>query len=122
MSDEERSLVRKHPDHHGLAVGRKLAELRHERGLTQEFVAQAAGISCNHYQLLEYGLGKRGERKPANPRLSTLVALSHVLGTTVPDLIGAMFSSGQSMDAPSPPQSDPVRPDAAAVDRPPGSG
>jgi len=73
------------------ALGRTLAELRQERGLTQEVVAQAAGISRNHYQLLEYGLGKRDGRKPANPRLSTLVALSEVLGATVPDLISAMF-------------------------------
>lgn len=69
----------------------RLAELRQERGLTQEKVAEAAGISRNHYQLLEYGLGKRDGRKPANPRLSTLVALSEVLGTTVPELINTMF-------------------------------
>ncbi|GAB7143899.1 helix-turn-helix domain-containing protein [Mycobacterium riyadhense] len=74
------------------ALGRKLAELRLERGLTQEIVAQSAGISRNHYQLLEYGLGKRSDRKPANPRLSTLVALSEVLGTTVPELIDAVFA------------------------------
>ncbi|KLO26949.1 hypothetical protein ABW16_18145 [Mycolicibacter heraklionensis] len=75
------------------ALGRTLAELRQERGLTQETVAEAAGISRNHYQLLEYGLGKRDGRKPANPRLSTLVALSEVLGTTVPALINTVFRS-----------------------------
>lgn len=64
------------------ALGQRLAELRQARGLTQENVAQAAGISRNHYQLLEYGLGQRGDRKPANPRLSTLIALSNVLGTS----------------------------------------
>lgn len=74
-----------------LALGRRLVDLRHASGLTQEQVAEAAGISRNHYQLLEYGLGKRKDRKPANPRLSTLVALSDVLGTTVPDLIEVMF-------------------------------
>ena len=77
-----------------VALGRRLVELRHQRGLTQEVVAQSAGISRNHYQLLEYGLGVRGSRKPANPRLSTLVALSEVLGTTVPELIEAMFAPG----------------------------
>ncbi|QZA17306.1 helix-turn-helix domain-containing protein [Mycobacterium malmoense] len=81
-----------------LALGRKLAELRQQRGLTQEFVAQSAGISRNHYQLLEYGLGQRSNRRPANPRLSTLVALSEVLGTTVPELIGAMFPPGRSTE------------------------
>ena len=80
------------------ALGRRLAELRHQRGLTQEDVAQAAGISRNHYQLLEYGLGQRDSRKPANPRLSTLVALSTVLGTTVPELIDAMFTDGDDAD------------------------
>jgi len=73
------------------ALGQRLAELRQARGLTQENVAQAAGISRNHYQLLEYGLGQRGDRKPANPRLSTLIALSNVLGTSVPELIDGMF-------------------------------
>ena len=74
-----------------LALGRRLIDLRHASGLTQEQVAQAAGISRNHFQLLEYGLGKRTDRKPANPRLSTLVALSRVLGTTVPELVAAIF-------------------------------
>ena len=76
------------------ALGRRLAELRSARGLTQESVAHAAGISRNHYQLLERGLGQRGDRKPANPRLSTLIALSKVLGTSVPDLIDGVFGSG----------------------------
>ncbi|WP_102145822.1 helix-turn-helix domain-containing protein [Mycobacterium hubeiense] len=78
------------------ALGRRLAELRLARGLTQEDVAQAAGISRNHYQLLEYGLGRRNDRKPANPRLSTLIALSEVLGTTVPELIDAMFTADEA--------------------------
>ena len=73
------------------ALARRLATLRRARGLTQEQVAEAAGVSRNHYQLLENGLVKRSDRKPANPRLSTLVALSEVLGTTVPELITAMF-------------------------------
>ncbi|MDT5093129.1 MAG: hypothetical protein QOH60_2492 [Mycobacterium sp.] len=75
------------------ALGQRLIDLRQARGLTQEAVAEAAGISRNHYQLLEYGLVRRGTRKPANPRLSTLVALSEVLGTTVPELIDAMFGA-----------------------------
>lgn len=74
------------------ALGRRLASLRDARGLTQEFVADAAGISRNHYQLLERGLGARNTGKPANPRLSTLVALSEVLGTTVPELVEAIFA------------------------------
>ena len=76
---------------HAKALGQRLVALRYARGLTQEEVAQAAGISRNHYQLLEHGFGQRGERKPANPRLSTLVALSEVLGTSVPELVDAVF-------------------------------
>lgn len=72
-------------------LGRRLQQLREARGLTQEEVAHAAHISRNHYQLLENGWGVRKTRAPANPRLSTLVALSEVLGTTVPDLIDEMF-------------------------------
>lgn len=77
------------------ALGRRLAELRSARGLTQEDVAQAAGISRNHYQLLENGLGERNHRRPANPRLSTLIALSEVLGTSVPELIDTVFTPGR---------------------------
>lgn len=55
-------------------------------------VAEASGMSRNHYQLLEGGLSNRKTRRPANPRLSTLVALSDVLGVSVPELVEAIFS------------------------------
>lgn len=70
-----------------LRLGRRLASLRSFSGLTQEQVAQAAGINRNHYQLLESGLSDRRKNTPANPRFSTLLALADVLGTTLPDLI-----------------------------------
>ncbi|MFB7878021.1 MULTISPECIES: helix-turn-helix transcriptional regulator [unclassified Nocardia] len=72
-------------------LGQRLAALREARGLSQEEVAHAAGISRQHYQLLERGWGVRSTQSPANPRLSTLIALSKVLGTTVPDLVDEMF-------------------------------
>lgn len=73
--------------------------------MTQERVAEAAGISRNHYQLLEYGLSRRTDRKPANPRLSTLIALSEVLGTTIRELIQdiheeALAADGRRIDNP----------------------
>lgn len=77
------------------ALGRRLLGLREERGLTQEALAEASGMSRNHYQLLESGLSNRKTRRPANPRLSTLVALSNVLGVTVPELIEAIFSDAR---------------------------
>lgn len=64
---------------------------RQERGLTQEQVVEEAGISRNHLQLLESGLSNRNGT-PANPKLSTLVALADVLGTDVPSLLSEVFS------------------------------
>jgi transcriptional regulator with XRE-family HTH domain len=74
------------------ALGRRLCDLREARGLTQEVVAEASGMSRNHYQLLERGFSNRKTKRPANPRLSTLVALSDVLGVSVPELIDAIFA------------------------------
>nr|WP_235684137.1 helix-turn-helix transcriptional regulator [Mycolicibacterium mageritense] len=54
-------------------------------------MADAAGISRNHLQLLESGLGNR-DGSPANPRLSTLQGLATVLGTDVPALVTAAFT------------------------------
>ena len=72
-------------------LAERLRVLREAKGLTQERVAHEAGISRNHYQLLEAGWVKRGDRKPSNPRLGTLIAVSEVLGTSVPELINEMF-------------------------------
>jgi transcriptional regulator with XRE-family HTH domain len=43
-------------------------------GMTQEQLAHAAGISRNHVQLLERGIGTE-----TNPRLTTLYALADAL-------------------------------------------
>ncbi|MFB7878022.1 helix-turn-helix domain-containing protein [Nocardia sp. NPDC056064] len=77
-------------------LGQHLAALRTARGLTQEEVALAAGISRQHYQLLEIGLRARNPKKPANPTFSTLVALSDVLGTPLPILLDEVFSRAGS--------------------------
>jgi len=84
QSDIERALAQ--------ALGRRLCDLREERGLTQEVVAEAAGMSRNHYQLLESGISNRQTKRPANPRLSTLIALSGVFGISVPELIATIFA------------------------------
>jgi transcriptional regulator with XRE-family HTH domain len=73
------------------ALGRKLAVLRKARGLTQEALADNAGVSRNHYQLLEIGLSNRETRRPANPTLATLIALCGVLGVTVPEFIESVL-------------------------------
>ena len=77
------------------ALAARLRELRSAKGLSQEAVAHAAGIHRNHYQLLESGLSDRKKQSPANPRLSTLVALCRVYGTTVPDLVVDVFHSDE---------------------------
>ena len=63
-------------------MARALRRLRLDAGLTQEALAYAAGISRNHVQLLERGVGGG-----ANPRLSTLYALADALGCKVIDLL-----------------------------------
>ncbi len=73
------------------ALASRLRRLREEAGLTQEQVAHGAGISRNHYQLLERGLSDRLHGSPSNPRLSTLISLSAVLQTTVPELLVDIF-------------------------------
>ncbi|GAA4403471.1 helix-turn-helix domain-containing protein [Tsukamurella soli] len=70
----------------------RLQTLRLAKGLTQWDVADRAGIARNHYQLLESGWVNRRTKSPSNPRLSTLVAVSEVLGTIVPELIDEMFA------------------------------
>lgn len=74
-------------------LGRRLRELREGIDMSQEQVAHAAGLNRNHYQLLESGLSDRAKNTPANPRLSTLVALCRVYGTTVPDLAIDLFGA-----------------------------
>jgi len=73
------------------ALADRLRSLRAAAGLSQEAVAHGAGLHRNHYQLLESGLSDRKKHTPANPRLSTLVALCTVYDTTVPDLVVDIF-------------------------------
>ncbi|MEP9362736.1 helix-turn-helix transcriptional regulator [Nocardioides sp. CN2-186] len=62
-----------------------LASLRKARSLTQAELAEASGITRNHYQLLESGRTATGEL--ANPRLSTLIALAGGLEVEAPSLL-----------------------------------
>ncbi len=66
--------------------------------MTQEQVANVAQVNRNHYQLLESALSDRAKRTPANPRLSTLVALAEVYGTTVPQLVAEIFAGTSPHD------------------------
>lgn len=55
--------------------------------MSQETVAQAAGISRNHLQVIEMGLSDRTSKKPWNPHLSVLIALCDALGVGVAAVI-----------------------------------
>lgn len=66
-------------------LGRTLARIRHERGLSQERVAAMAGISSTQYQKYEKGQSRPGG--PMNPTLVNLIALSQALGVTVAELL-----------------------------------
>jgi transcriptional regulator with XRE-family HTH domain len=58
--------------------GKKLVALRQEKGMTQENLAEAAGISVDFLSLMERGLRA--------PSFSTLEKLSRVLDIPVKDL------------------------------------
>jgi transcriptional regulator with XRE-family HTH domain len=60
-------------------LGTQIRALREARDLTQERLADEVGLTRNHIQLIESGLSDRAKGTPANPRLSTLLALSSAL-------------------------------------------
>ncbi len=66
-------------------LGIALSRARAKRGLSQEHVAAAAGVSAFTYRKLEKGESNPGT--PANPRLRTLVSLAEVLGVPVATLL-----------------------------------
>jgi transcriptional regulator with XRE-family HTH domain len=66
-------------------LGVRLHRERVAKGLSQEHLAFAAGITAFTYRKLEKGASNPGT--PANPRLHTLVALAEVLGVPVAQLL-----------------------------------
>lgn len=66
-------------------LGTNLARARDARGLSQERVAHAAGISGYTYHKFEKGESKPGT--PANPTLRTLLALAQVLEVGLVELL-----------------------------------
>lgn len=67
------------------ALGLRLQRARLAKGMSQEAVAHAAGISTFTYQKFEKGESKPGT--PMNPRLRTLLALADVLEVGVGELV-----------------------------------
>jgi transcriptional regulator with XRE-family HTH domain len=70
---------------YALELGNNLLRAREATGLSQERVAHAAGLASYTYQKFEKGESKPGT--PMNPRLTTLIALSQVLGVALEDLL-----------------------------------
>lgn len=67
------------------ALGVKLQRARLAKGMSQEAVAHAAGISTFTYQKFEKGESRPGT--PMNPRLRTLFALADALEMGVGELV-----------------------------------
>jgi transcriptional regulator with XRE-family HTH domain len=68
--DPRREVLRK--------LGEKVRALRHERGLTQEALAETLDLSVAYVSLIE-----RGGR---NPPYTTVVAIARALGVTARDI------------------------------------
>lgn len=66
-------------------LGIRLHRERIRKGLSQERLASAAGITTFTYRKLEKGASNPGT--PANPRLRTLVALAEVMDVSVAELL-----------------------------------
>jgi transcriptional regulator with XRE-family HTH domain len=66
-------------------LSRTLRSLRRKRGLSQEAVAHAAGLTAYTYQKFEHGESRPGT--PMNPGLKTLIELSRVFGVSVSELL-----------------------------------
>ena len=71
-------------------LGERLQALRRAKGLSQEAFAHQAGLSRNHYQLLEAGLSHREPRRPANPRLGTLRSIAAALEISPSQLVAEL--------------------------------
>lgn len=63
------------------ALGKAIRQLREERGMTQEALAQEAGITVGHMSMLERG--------HSNPTWATVKAIASALGMTVATLAQA---------------------------------
>ncbi|WP_257430543.1 helix-turn-helix domain-containing protein [Nocardioides carbamazepini] len=66
-------------------LGVNLQRARHESGLSQERVAQRAGIAANTYRQYEKGESKPGS--PANMSMRNALALSQALGVSLSSLL-----------------------------------
>lgn len=62
-----------------MSVGSRVRTVREAKGLSQEAVAFAAGLSCSTVERVERGLG--------SPRVDTLQAIARALGVPAAELL-----------------------------------
>jgi XRE family transcriptional regulator, aerobic/anaerobic benzoate catabolism transcriptional regulator len=60
------------------ALGKAIRQLRDERGMTQEALAQEAGVTVGHMSMIERG--------HSNPTWATVKAVARVLGASMSEL------------------------------------
>ncbi|WP_095614165.1 helix-turn-helix domain-containing protein [Bifidobacterium criceti] len=66
-------------------LGLRMQRFRTRKNLSQERVANDAGLSRNTYQKFEKGESMPGT--PANPSLRNVMAIAQVLGVTLDELV-----------------------------------
>lgn len=81
---------------YALELAYRLRSLRENSGLTQEQVAERAGMSSKTYQKYEQGVSKKGI--PTNPRLDSLVSLADVFEIDAGDLIRVDYDALDPLD------------------------
>lgn len=81
---------------YALELAYRLRSLRESSGLTQEQVAERAGMSSKTYQKYEQGVSKKGI--PTNPRLDSLVSLADVFEIDAGDLIRVDYDALDPLD------------------------
>ncbi len=85
------------------ALGTRIQRARVERGLTQEEVAYAAGLSRYNFQKFEKGESMPGT--PANPSLRNIMAIAQVLEIPLERLLPELWPdlrAGRANPAPAP--------------------
>lgn len=72
-------------------LGARIAELRRERGMSQETLAWEAGIHTNHLSTIERGI--------ANPSVAVLLAISETFGISLADLVAGIAAARKKTSA-----------------------
>jgi transcriptional regulator with XRE-family HTH domain len=75
-------------------IGKRIRDLREERGLTQREVARHAGLTPSGLGFIEHG-------QTRNPSAETVVAIARALDVPVEDLLEGQFLGGKLEDGPS---------------------